>query len=85
MTEMKAIFAPKSGSAGSDMPKAVVRDAGGPLELDATLQLNHDPGYVLEGRVAARPSASPDIVDLLKYFGSPDAAGRRPFSLMGTF
>ena len=40
---------------------------------------------VLEGRVAARPSASPDIADSLKYFGSPDAAGRRPFSLMGTF
>jgi general secretion pathway protein N len=81
----QAIFAPKSGTAGSDMPKAVVHDSGGPLELEATLQLNHDPGYVLEGRVAARPSASPDIADLLKYFGSADAAGRRPFSLMGTF
>jgi hypothetical protein len=81
----QAIFAPQSGSAGSDMPKAAVHDTGGPLELEATLLLNHDPGYVLEGRIAARPSASPDIVDTLKYFGSPDTAGRRPFSLMGTF
>jgi general secretion pathway protein N len=81
----QAIFAPKSASASTDMPTAVVHDTGGPLALDATLQLNHDPGYVLEGRIAARSSASPDIADLLKYFGSPDAAGRRPFSLMGTF
>ena len=81
----QAIFGPKSGSADTDMPKGVVHDTGGPLALDASLQLNHDPGYVLEGRIAARASASPDIADMLKYFGSPDAAGRRPFSLMGTF
>jgi len=81
----QAVFAPNSASANTDMPTAVVHDTGGPLALDATLRLNHDPGYLLEGRVAARPSASPDIADLLKYFGSPDAAGRRPFSLMGTF
>ena len=63
----------------------VVHDTGGPLALDATLQLNHDPGYVLQGRVAARPSASPDITEVLKYLGSPDSTGRRPFSLAGTF
>ena len=73
----QAIFG--SGASG------VVHDTGGPLALDATLQLNHDPGYVLQGRVAARPSASPDLTDVLKYLGSPDAAGRRPFSLAGTF
>lgn len=78
----QALFGPSSGS---DMPKAVVHDTGGPLALDATLQLNRDPGYVLAGRIAARPSASPDLADSLKYFGSPDAAGRRPFSVMGTF
>jgi general secretion pathway protein N len=81
----QAIFAPNSASAATDMPSGVVHDTGGPLVLDATLQLNHDPGYLLEGRVAARPAASADIADSLKYFGSPDAAGRRPFSLMGTF
>jgi hypothetical protein len=81
----QATFAPQPASGATEMPTAMVRDIGGPLALDATLQLNHDPGYLLEGRVAARPSASPDIVDLLKYFGTPDAAGRRPFSLTGTF
>jgi hypothetical protein len=79
----QAIFAPAAGSA--DMPLGVVHDTGGALALDATLQLNHDPGYVLQGRVAARPSASPQIADVIRYLGSPDSAGRRPFSLAGTF
>lgn len=77
-------LSPDSGT-GTDMPSGEVHDTGGPLQLTATLQLTHDPGYVVQGRVAPRPSASADIVDLLKYLGSPDAAGRRPFSLMGTF
>lgn len=78
-------FAPDTAAGSADMPTGVVRDGGGPLQLDATLQLTHDPGYLVQGRVAARPSASADIVDMLKYLGSPDASGRRPFSLMGTF
>jgi hypothetical protein len=78
----QAIFSPATDAA---LPRAVVHDTGGPLALEATLQLNHDPGYVLEGKIAARPSASAELADSLKYFGSPDAAGRRPFSVMGTF
>jgi hypothetical protein len=70
---------------GADGPSGIVHDTGGPLALDATLQLNHDPGYVLQGRVAARPSASPDLAESLRYLGSADASGRRPFSLAGTF
>ncbi len=81
----QATFGAPSGSGSPDSLIGVVRDTGGPLSLDATLQLNHDPGYVLQGRVAARPSAAPDITDVLKYLGSPDATGRRPFSLAGTF
>ncbi len=74
------------GPAGnSDTPSGMVHDQGGPLALDATLQLTHDPGYVVQGQVAARPSASPDITTQLQYLGTPDAAGRRPFSLAGTF
>jgi hypothetical protein len=63
----------------------VVHDTGGPLALDATLQLTHDPGYVVQGHVAARSSASSALADDLKYLGSPDASGRRSFSLQGTF
>ena len=81
----QATFGAPTGSGSSDSLSGVVHDTGGPLALDATLQLNHDPGYVLQGRVAARPSASPDITEVLKYLGSPDSTGRRPFSLAGTF
>lgn len=77
-------FAP-AGSGDSDMPTGEVHDKGGPLQLEATLQLTHDPGYLVQGHVAARPSASADINDTLKYLGTPDASGRRPFSLQGTF
>jgi hypothetical protein len=79
----QALFGPDAG--GADMPTGVVHDTGGALALDATLQLTHDPGYVLQGHIAPRPSASPDLADQLKYLGTPDAAGRRPFSLAGTF
>jgi general secretion pathway protein N len=81
----QASFGAPSGSGSNDGPSGIVHDTGGPLALEATLQLNHDPGYVLQGRVAARPSAAPDITDVIKYLGSPDATGRRPFSLAGTF
>jgi general secretion pathway protein N len=81
----QATFGAATGSGDAEAPSGIVHDTGGPLALDATLQLNHDPGYVLQGRVAARPGASPDIADVLKYLGSPDATGRRPFSLAGTF
>jgi general secretion pathway protein N len=76
-------FAPDPGGA-TDTPSGEVHDTGGPLELEATLQLTHDPGYVVQGRVAARPSASSTLTDELKYLGSSDAAGRRSFSLQGT-
>jgi general secretion pathway protein N len=74
-------FAPVPG----DTPSGAVHDAGGPLALEATLQLTHDPGYIVQGTVAARPSAAPEFADQLRYLGSPDANGRRPFSLSGTF
>jgi hypothetical protein len=78
-------FPARSDSGAADLPSGEVHDGGGPLQLMATLQLTRDPGYLVQGRVAPRPSASADIVDMLKYLGSPDAAGGRPFSLMGTF
>ena len=81
----QAIFAPDANAGASGTPMGVVHDLGGPLALDATLQLTRDPGYLLQGQVAARPSAPAELADELKYLGSPDASGRRPFSLSGTF
>jgi Type II secretion system (T2SS), protein N len=78
-------FLPGAAAGGGETPVGEVHDSGGPLQLEATVQLTHDPGYLVQGRVAPRPAASADLVDTLKYLGSPDAAGRRPFSLSGTF
>lgn len=77
-------FAP-AVSGNPDMPTGAVHDTGGALQLEATLQLTHDPGYLVQGRVAARPAASADLNDTLRYLGTPDASGQRPFSLQGTF
>ena len=73
-------------SAPSGNPVGQLRDLGsGPLAVEGSLKLTPEPGFDLEGLVAARPSASADLVEQLKFLGSPDAQGRRPFSLAGTF
>jgi len=72
-------FAPTAGT-----PTGELHDLGGPLDVQAMLRLSPS-GYVLEGRVAARPQAAPDLARQISFLGSPDAAGRRPFSIAGTF
>jgi general secretion pathway protein N len=72
-------------STGGD-PLGQIKDLGsGPLAVEGTLRLTPEPGFDLEGLVAARPTAPPDLARDLQYLGSPDAQGRRPFSLAGTF
>lgn len=62
-----------------------VRDLGGPLEVQGSLRLTPAPGYLLQGTVAARPSASEALVRQIAFLGSPDAAGRRGFSQEASF
>jgi hypothetical protein len=64
---------------GSGDPVGTLRDLEGPLALEGT------PGFELEGVIAARRGAPPELVNSLRFLGSPDATGRRPFSLSGTF
>jgi hypothetical protein len=67
-------------------PLGQIRDLGnGPLAVEGTLRLTPEPGFDLEGLVTARPTASPELAQDIKFLGSPDAQGRRPFSLAGTF
>ena len=70
---------------GSGDPVGTLRDLEGPLALEGTLRLTPAPGFELEGVIAARQSAPPELVNSLRFLGSPDATGRRPFSLSGTF
>jgi general secretion pathway protein N len=70
---------------GSGEPVGKLRDLDGPLALEGTLRLTPAPGFELEGVIAARTGAPPELVNSLRFLGSPDATGRRPFSLSGTF
>ena len=70
---------------GSGDPVGTLRDLEGPLALEGTLRLTPAPGFELEGVIAARHGAPPELVNSLRFLGSPDATGRRPFSLSGTF
>jgi general secretion pathway protein N len=70
---------------GSGDPVGALRDLEGPLALEGTLRLTPAPGFELEGVIAARRGAPPELVNSLRFLGSPDATGRRPFSLSGTF
>ncbi len=66
---------------GGDEPVGVLSDLGGPFAVQGTVHLTRAPGFVVDGLVAARPDASPDLVSELRYLGEPDAQGRRQFRL----
>ncbi|HEY2807300.1 MAG TPA: type II secretion system protein N [Steroidobacteraceae bacterium] len=73
-------FAPTAGD-----PTGVIKDLDGPLSVAGTLRLTRQGGFDVQGTVAPRPDAPAELTDNLRYLGSPDAAGRRQFSLSGTF
>ena len=62
-----------------------MRDLDGPLALEGTLRLTPQPGFELEGLIAPRNGAPPELVNNIRFLGAPDASGRRSFSLAGTF
>jgi len=62
-----------------------LHDLDGPLALEGTLRLTGQGGYELEGLIAPRAGAPRELVSNIRFFGSPDATGRRTFSLSGTF
>jgi hypothetical protein len=70
---------------GTGDPIGQLRDLEGPLALEGTLHLTRQPGFELEGQIATRSGAPPELVNNIRFLGSPDASGRRPFSLSGTF
>lgn len=69
----------------SKEPVGQLQSLSGPLMVTGTLRLTREPGFVLEGLVAPGAEASPQLVKELSYLGSPDAQGRRPFSMAATF
>ncbi len=71
--------------AKTEVLTGALTDISGPLQLAGTLQLKAaDRSYLLDGLIAPRPDASPNLVNSLQFLGAPDAQGRRPVSLAGT-
>jgi general secretion pathway protein N len=69
----------------SSEPVGELRSLSGPMDVEGTLRLTREPGFVLEGLVAPTAEAPPQLVKELAYLGAPDAQGRRPFSVAATF
>jgi general secretion pathway protein N len=70
---------------GSHPPKGKLRDLGGPLSVEGEVSLEPQRRVVVSGLVAARSNAPADLANQLKILGTPDAQGRRPFSLENSF
>jgi general secretion pathway protein N len=66
-------------------PVGQLKSLQGPLDVRGTMRLTREPGWVLEGLVAAGPDTPPQLAQQLAYLGAPDAQGKRQFSLEGTF
>lgn len=59
-------------------------DEAGIVDIEGTISIRPDGSYALLGNVAARPGAPPSIEQQLRFLGSPDARGMRPFRFEGT-
>lgn len=70
---------------GGGPPVGQLRDLGGPLAVEGSVRLLPGPGFEAQGLVAPRPTASQKLADDLRYLGSPDPQGRRPFMLEISF
>lgn len=70
--------------APSGEPVGKLHDLDGPLAVEGTMRLTRQPGFDLQGEVTARPGAPPALINNIRFLGSPDALGRRPFGITGT-
>jgi len=75
-------FAPGAGA--GDTVVGNLRDTAGPLSVTGTLRYSAASGYEINGTVAARNDATPDLAKAVEFLGAPDAQGLRPFSLAGS-
>ncbi|HEY4368558.1 MAG TPA: type II secretion system protein N [Steroidobacteraceae bacterium] len=81
----KIAFPAPGQAAGKDALVGALTDMGGPLQITGKVQLKTDRSYLIDGLIAATPAAPRDVANMLQFLGTPDAQGRRPFSLAGTF
>jgi general secretion pathway protein N len=74
-----------AGSARDGKLIGQIKDLEGPMQVAGTATLAGDRSYVVEGLVAPRAGAPQAVTDTLRFLGAPDAQGRRPFSVAGTY
>ena len=60
-------------------------DTEGPLSVLGELSLGRDHSFDLQGTVAKRGNQRTPFDQSIQFLGSPDASGRRPFGVSGTF
>lgn len=72
------------GTVGGESLNGRLRDLGGPLRVRGSIELEQDGRYLLTGEASPGPGAGPAIFDTLRFLGSPDGQGRRPFTIEGS-
>lgn len=85
MGSYRATFPAPDSSPEAGRIVGALQDLDGPIEVAARVLLGPGRSYEVDGQIATRPGAPADVVNALQYLGEPDAAGRRPFSLAGTY
>lgn len=71
--------------AGDGPPVGILSSVGGPLDIDGRLELAADRTWLIEGTAAPGSEAPQSLSRGLSALGPADSAGRRPFSLSGSF
>jgi hypothetical protein len=74
-----------SAQANTEPVGAIVDLGNGPLTVAAQVKLTPEPGYEINGRVAAKAGAPPGLARQIEFLGSKDGQGMRPFSFAGTY
>jgi hypothetical protein len=65
--------------------KGQLRDLAGPLQLAATVTINADRSWQLDGNASLRPGSPPSLARALDQLGGADLNGQRRISIAGTF
>jgi hypothetical protein len=72
-------------AAANGMVAGKVRDLGGPFIVDATLTLNPERSYVVQGYITGRTAEAERTVREITLGATPDTSGRSTFSFEGTY
>jgi hypothetical protein len=73
------------GGNSNDAVTGKVRDLGGPFIVDATLTINPERSYLVQGYITGRTAAAERTVRELTLGAMPDTSGRSTFSFEGTY